>query len=334
MAIEKTLLDEILENHLEQQRIDFALSKEAGDQIQGLFDPSGIYNIPKRSQTGKMDHGALCDAVKCPYKGKENHIHTIGIGIAGAQRAMNLYGKLDIDPEEPKIVDGDGEKLWSCKVSGIDGHNQNKISLTYMQSASLTTRDGRVIKNEYMPMIVQSKAIRNVILFLVPGDIKHNWIEDYQASLAPKEKTKTDKNEKPSNTDALFQKGKAEIDALVNGNDLGIWLKKNKANIEKSPNRERLEGYIAEQAAAFKIAELKLAIATISSKTGLTYTDVEKWYTGIDHSQDKALAELLAGNDDAIVPVKGTVIDYLKSLTEETEPDAVPEDATQNEMEY
>lgn len=75
--------------------------------------------------------------------------------------------------------------------------------------------------------------------------------------------------------------------------------------------RERIEQIDNEQA--------NLNIATISTKTKMTYNEVEEWYNAIGHLIDVPTAELLEGNDDAIATVKGNIIDFLKLQAETVE---------------
>jgi len=102
--------------------------------------------------------------------------------------------------------------------------------------------------------------------------------------------------------------------------ELDAWLARNVEKIGKSPNKDAYEEHI-------KFHEFRLTTAFIAEKTGLGLVDVQKWYedrkseilTEVEHSQNKALDALLAGDDDAINTVKGEIVDYLKSL--ETPPE-------------
>jgi hypothetical protein len=288
---ETNLLDEMIENQKQQTLVDIQLSYEAGKEIAGLYDPIGIYNIPRKSESGKLDWGGLCDVIQCPYKNQDKHIHTVGVGIAGAKRAMSLYGNLEIMPDEPHMVDGEGEKLWSCTASGIDHHNKNQIKLTYMQSASIKTREGKIFRNENMPMIVQSKAIRNVILFLVPGSIQQKWIENYIAGKQPFE------NGKEGNIESLSSIMK-RIEEFASIETLEAWFLQSSKNIKSR----------ADYNSVLKTCKLKkrqLTILKLIEIGGFPGTTVSAW---LDVEGNATIAEeALLGNVDAINQFKSDV---------------------------
>ena len=89
--------------------------------------------------------------------------------------------------------------------------------------------------------------------------------------------------------------------------ELDAWVAKNVEKIGKSPNKAGYEEHI-------KFHEYRLTTAYITEKTGLGLVDVQKWYTELEHSQNKALDALLVGDDDAIAQIRAEIVDYLKSL--------------------
>ncbi len=297
---ETNLLDEMIENQKQQTLVDIQLSNEAGKEIAGLYDPTGIYNIPRKSESGELDWGGLCDVIKCTYKGKDKHIHTVGVGIAGARRAMTLYGNLEIIPDEPHLVDGEDGKLWSCTVKGIDHHNKNTVKLTYMQSASIKTKEGKIFKNENTPMVVQSKAIRNVILFLVPGSVQQKWIENYIAGKQPFENGHShgDKIE-------VSEKMLGGFDSVQ---ELELWFKKNRKALESQADYEQ----IVEKC---KFRKRQITLFKLMEIVGQPFpgTIVSEW---LDKNQIIGL-EAVLGNNDAINQFKNDVAKMIPEGTPE-----------------
>lgn len=289
---EGTLIDELIENQKQQTLVDIALSNEAGKEIAGMYDPIGIYNIPRKSESGKLDWGGLCDIINCPYKNQDKHIHTLGVGIAGAKRAMSLYGNLEIMPEEPHLIDGEGEKLWSCTATGIDHHNKNQIKLTYMQSASIKTREGKVFKNDNMPMIVQSKAIRNVILFLVPGSIQQKWIDNYVAGKQPFDNARTDESK---NFDKAFE----IIDGFSTLKTLEGWFRQNRQSLESRPDIEK----ILEKCKSRKREIIFLNLMGLGQ-----FVDSEVIFWLAIEGNAKIAEEAVLGNKDAIAQFKADMV--------------------------
>jgi len=163
--------------------VDIQLSQEIGDQLRGIFDPVGIYNFPKRSTGGSLSMPE-CDLIKCPYKGKDPHIHIIGVGIQGALRAMRAYGRLRIHADEPDIKPKGETQYWVAQVSGVDRHNQNEINRYFFQPVKRKVGN-TFVDDDQAPHIAQSKCMRNVILALIPGDLVSKWVEDYKAGKKP-----------------------------------------------------------------------------------------------------------------------------------------------------
>ena len=89
--------------------------------------------------------------------------------------------------------------------------------------------------------------------------------------------------------------------------ELDAWLAKNVEKIGKSPNKDAYEEHI-------KFHEFNLTIAFIAEKTGLGLVDVQKWYTELEHNQNKALDALLVGDNDAIAQIRAEISDYMRSL--------------------
>lgn len=306
------LLDELIENQKQQTLVDIALSNEAGKEIAGMYDPVGIYNIPRKSESGKLDWGGLCDIINCPYKNQDKHIHTLGVGIAGAKRAMSLYGNLEIMPEEPHLIDGEGEKLWSCTATGIDHHNKNQIKLTYMQSASIKTREGKVFKNDNMPMIVQSKAIRNVILFLVPGSIQQKWIDNY---IAGKQPFDNGKQEDTKNETLTLESIIKIINQFSSIESIETYFKRNRKVFEAYPEYEK----IVEKCKSQKWDIIFLALMGLGE---FQAKDIRQW---LDIESNAKIAEEAAlGNEDAINKFKADMQKPKETESNEEGKDDIP----------
>ena len=170
----------------EQFRImDSRLTTEIVDQLRGHYTEDLIYNIPRTG--GSKNTHPECDKMRggCPYKGKSNHIHILGVGYQGALTAMRAYGQLKAYVQErPEVVE-EGEKLyWAAYAEVTDGHNGNAIGRWYLESVLLTTRRG-VIEKEFASSVAQSKALRNCILALIPHALLKQWIDDYRAGKQP-----------------------------------------------------------------------------------------------------------------------------------------------------
>ena len=170
----------------EQFRImDARLTNEIVDQMRGHFTEELVYNIPRTG--GSKNTHPECDRMKngCPYKGKSNHIHILGIGYQGALTAMRAYGQLKAYIQErPEVVE-EAEKLyWAAYAEVTDGHNGNALGRWYLETVLLTTRRG-VIEKEFASSVAQSKALRNCILGLIPRDLINAWLEDYRSGKKP-----------------------------------------------------------------------------------------------------------------------------------------------------
>ena len=170
----------------EQFRImDARLTNEIVDQMRGHFTEELVYNIPRTG--GSKNTHPECDRMKngCPYKGKSNHIHILGIGYQGALTAMRAYGQLKAYIQErPEVVE-EAEKLyWAAYAEVTDGHNGNALGRWYLETVLLTTKRG-VIEKEFASSVAQSKALRNCILGLIPRDLINAWLEDYRSGKKP-----------------------------------------------------------------------------------------------------------------------------------------------------
>jgi len=159
-----------------------------------------------------------------------------------------------------------------------------------MQSASIKTREGKIFKNENMPMIVQSKAMRNVILFLVPGSIQQKWIENYIAGKQPFENTRESYEE-----DKSMDKAFILIEGFSSLQTLEGWFRQNRKNLESRQDFEKILEkckFRKKQIILFKLMEL-------GEYAG---TDVGEW---LDIERNAKIAEEAAlGNKDAIAQFK------------------------------
>ena len=189
-GLEETTKEEAGEepqNGLEElmKMVDFTLSKEVTDGMRGIFDGTGIYNFCKGSFTGEKICPE-CDLMKggCPMKGKQPHIHVVGIGVQGALKAMRVYGRMKIKNAKPEIFDKDGKQYWVAHCEIVDGHNGNELDLWYYEPVMRKAGD-KLVENESAPQIAQSKGMRNTILAIIPGDLPEKWVEDYRQGKRP-----------------------------------------------------------------------------------------------------------------------------------------------------
>ena len=257
-GLEETKKEEMPEQDtLEElmKMVDFTLSKEVADGMRGIFDGTGIYNFPKFSATGEKIHPE-CDLMKggCPMKGKQPHIHVIGIGIQGTLRATRIYGKMKIKNARPEIANNDGKKYWVAHSEIIDGHNGNELDLWYHEPVIKKFGD-KLVENESAPQIAQSKCMRNAILAIIPGDLAEKWVEDYKAGKKPfsaervkehEQKQKAQRatkatTEPPPATEFGSESApdNAELDNMTILND---WL----SFVEKCPDMPALEAWYGE----------------------------------------------------------------------------------------
>lgn len=187
---DKSALDALLEKvDLERSAdeasfriIDAKLSDEIVGTMRGHFAENLIYNIPRRTNTGRKEHRE-CDLMpnSCPYKGKQPHIHVLGVGIQGALTAMRAYGRIHADiPSMPEMVEHGDRLYWAAYAVATDGHTGNEYGRWYFEPV-MRKAGNKNIENEFGVSIAQSKALRNVILALIPARLMESWIEDYKA---------------------------------------------------------------------------------------------------------------------------------------------------------
>ena len=191
---EKQVLDQILEKvdteALEQAQvfriIDAGLTKEIREMMQGHYSQEYIYNYPRKSETGRKTWKE-CDLMRggCPYKGKVEHIHIVGVGIQGAMAAMRSYGEMDAEVvEKPRVVEEGGVNYWAACATAVDHHTGNKLTRWYHEPLLYSTRQGSREKDAG-DGIAQSKALRNVVLPLMPSDLMNEWLERYRSGGKP-----------------------------------------------------------------------------------------------------------------------------------------------------
>jgi hypothetical protein len=187
---DKSSLEKILEKMEAEQAdregefrvIDVELSHEIVGTLRGHFAQNLIYNIPRTSSRGKTSYPE-CDRMPggCPYKGKTNHIHILGVGYQGALTALRAYGRMSATVRDMPDMVEQGDKLyWAVYGEALDRHTGNELGRWYLEPV-LRKSGNRFIENEFGASIAQSKALRNVILALIPAKLMEGWIEDYKA---------------------------------------------------------------------------------------------------------------------------------------------------------
>lgn len=186
---DRSKLDEILTKMDAEQAegADFSnlvnaeLSNEIVGTLRGHFAQNLIYNIPRRSPKGAKHHRE-CEAMKnkCPYDGQP-HIHILGVGYQGALTALRAYGRLSATVVDMPEIAEQGDKLyWAAYGEASDRHTGNEIGRWYLEPV-MRKAGSKFIENEFGASIAQSKALRNVILALIPAKLMEGWIEDYKA---------------------------------------------------------------------------------------------------------------------------------------------------------
>lgn len=257
-------LDEIIENTKESHLIELELSKEATRLAMGESSDEYIYNIPRETKDyGKEDWGIMCDKMPRGYckcrADKKTHVHTLGVNISGALVIMNAYMGLDIEPSDPEIKEFtmlDNGKLitrsyWYVNVKGKNKKTEITLTLPFMQPTM--KKSGNYYNfDEHGPQITVSKAIRNLILKIVPGDFQRNWIKDYMEGPEkpkdkPKDKTKDKPEDKPSGnkpsengtTELTIDSAIELINAIDNVPHLSNWYNKNANWFGKLKTEER-----------------------------------------------------------------------------------------------
>lgn len=187
---DKSTLDKILEKMETEQAdregefrvIDIELSSEIVGTLRGHFAKNLIYNIPRRSERGRLEWRE-CDLMEggCPYKGKTKHIHILGVGYQGALTALRAYGRMSaLVRDMPDMVEQGDKLFWAVYGEAYDRHTGNELGRWYLEPV-LRKAGNRFIENEFGASIAQSKALRNVILALIPAKLMEGWIEDYRA---------------------------------------------------------------------------------------------------------------------------------------------------------
>lgn len=162
--------------------LDEHSTAEVLNMIQGLFEPEVVYNIPRRTRSGGgRRHWPACDRIPggCPYDG-DYHVHIVDVGIKGARIAAQTYGGLEYGPlNMPTIVEMGGKAYWTVEVACVDTIRGLKVNHWQFEEVIKKTRGGGFHEIEYGPAVVQSKGLRNVILNVIPPQLKRLWIKDY-----------------------------------------------------------------------------------------------------------------------------------------------------------
>jgi len=186
---DKTVLDQLLEkidldraaDEASFKIIDVELSREIVGTMRGHFAKNLIYNIPRKTAKGRKSLRE-CDLMTggCPYKDQFPHIHILGVGIQGALTAMRSYGRISATiPDMPEVVEQADRLYWAAYAVAIDGHTGNEYGRWYFEPL-MRKAGNRNIENEFGASICESKALRNVILGVIPSRLMESWLEDYR----------------------------------------------------------------------------------------------------------------------------------------------------------
>lgn len=166
--------------------IDAKLTGEIVDNLRGHFAVDLVYNIPRKSNTGKMSWKE-CDRMKggCSYKNQSKHVHTLGVGYKGMLVAVQAYGRMKLDvPEPPSVVEEDDRYYWAAYGTARDGHTGNQIGRWYLQPLMMKAGNSQR-ENEHAAHIAESKALRNAGLALLPPALLKAWLDDYRNGKEP-----------------------------------------------------------------------------------------------------------------------------------------------------
>jgi hypothetical protein len=213
--------------------IDIAVTDQIVRGLRGHFLPELCYNIPRRTPSGKLEWPE-CDQMPngyCKYregKDKAKHIHIVGIGYHGAAEALQVIPGLTADVVDAPTIVVEGEKaFWRCKAICLDTRTGSSITRYAFKPVMELRRDG-IIESEHAMLVVQSLAVRNVVLAMIPFRLKQTWIEEYKVGkkkfrkqparkkLAPKTQRPA-ADAKPEKTEPrkLSPGAKKEIEAAV-----------------------------------------------------------------------------------------------------------------------
>lgn len=158
------------------------------DALSGLYQTEVVYNIPKRSATGKKSW-PVCKRMPngyCKYEGKDNHMHILGISYQGALIAANVYGGLDFGVEGmPQLIEFGDKNYWVCEVYCHDLVRNNSYKRWQFEPEIKTTSSGGYYNDPFAMMTVQSKGVRNLILACIPQSIQTKWKQDFRDGKTP-----------------------------------------------------------------------------------------------------------------------------------------------------
>jgi hypothetical protein len=193
IGIEGIILEEKTEEPTEEEKtiwdlVDLEMAVDIAKFIQGQYEDELVYNIPRATEYGgQINWEVLCDKMPdgCSYRKQgRKHIHTLGINILGANKARQLYGKLKIELSKPENVKVEDKNYWLVEGSIVDGHNGNTQNYFYHEPIMIKTSKGGFYFNQYACLSCQTKVTRKLILDVIPGNLKSQWIKDYSEGKA------------------------------------------------------------------------------------------------------------------------------------------------------
>jgi hypothetical protein len=116
----------------------------------------------------------------CKYeKNGDKHIHIVDVGIHGARIAAQAYGQLNYGTlDMPKVVEQGGKWYWVANIFCEDLIRNLRVEHWQFQDMMVRSR-GAMVEIEHGGGIVQSKGERNVILAVIPPQLRRLWIKDY-----------------------------------------------------------------------------------------------------------------------------------------------------------
>lgn len=223
--------------------IDVAVTEQIVQGLRGHFLPELCYNIPRRTEGGKVEW-AECDLMPngyCKYR-KENtkHIHIVGIGYHGAAEALQVMPGMTADIVEPPTIVVEGEKAyWRCKASCYNQATGSSIT-RYAFKPVMELRRSGVVESEHAMLVVQSLSIRNVILAMVPFAMKQLWIAEYREGKKKFRKTQR-KKALPPKTDKQLPKARTEKPKPEPRKISATALKELKAAVDQASRESKID---------------------------------------------------------------------------------------------
>ena len=101
------------------------------------------------------------------------------MGIHGARIAAQAYGGMTYGPlGRPTVIEEADKEYWVVEVECVD-HIRNLTVTQWQYQTLIVPARGGFKEIEHGGAIVQAKGFRNVILAVIPPQLRRLWINDY-----------------------------------------------------------------------------------------------------------------------------------------------------------